>query len=50
MGELGMSSSGRGLEFWVTVGGHGVCLNFPMARLYTIIGIDITAVELVTWV
>ena len=50
-GALGMSSSGGGLEFWVNVDRHGVCLNFPMIQwLYTIIGTDITAVELVTGV
>ena len=43
-----MSSSGGGLEFWVIVGGHGVCLNFPVARLCTIISMEVTAVELVT--
>ena len=48
MGALGMSSNGGGLEFWVTIGRQGVCLNFPMAMLCTIIGMDVTAVELVT--
>ena len=49
-GALGMSSSGGGLEFWVIVGRYGVCLNFPVARLCTIMGTDVTTVELVTGV
>ena len=51
-GALRMSSSGRGLKFWVIVGGHGTSLNFPVARLYTITGMDVAAVGLVTgmWV
>ena len=47
-----MSSSGGGLESWVIVCRYGVCLYFPVARVYTIIGTDVIAVELVTvvWV
>ena len=48
---LGMSSRSVGLEFYIRVDGHGTSLNFLVARLYTITGIDI-AVDLVTgiWV
>ena len=50
-GALGMSSSGGGLECCLRVGGCGTSLNFIVARLYTITGME-SAVDLVTsvWV
>ena len=48
-GAFGMSSSGRGLEFCVSVDGHGTFLNFPVARLYTVTSMDSVA-DLVTGV
>ena len=53
LGELGMSSSGGGLDpsFWGLVVGHGTSANCPVANLYTVTSIDV-AVDLVSgiWV